>query len=123
LADFSDAPGAAEYRERVEYARTQARQRCRDYLEAVFDTQGFTDSGAPQRDTSAGHDSGRGHATVEACVLRRDRASRGGFPTRYRSTGKHREILVRSDLKSVRTSICTRKPSLDCRISAAGFVQ
>ena len=38
--DFSDAPGAAEYRERIERARTEARRRYRDHLAAVFDLHG-----------------------------------------------------------------------------------
>jgi hypothetical protein len=46
VAHLSDAPGATDYRERVEYARIQARQRYREYLAAVFDTHGFTDPGA-----------------------------------------------------------------------------
>jgi len=41
--DFSDAPGAAEARERIERARTEARQRYRDHLAAVFDLHGTPD--------------------------------------------------------------------------------
>jgi len=33
VIDFSDSPGAAEYRERLERARTEARQRYRDHLD------------------------------------------------------------------------------------------
>jgi hypothetical protein len=44
--DFSDAPGAAEARERIERARTEARQRYRDHLAAVFDLHGTPDPAA-----------------------------------------------------------------------------
>jgi hypothetical protein len=44
--DFSNAPGAAEYRERLEHARTLARQRYRDHLAAVFDLHGTPDPDA-----------------------------------------------------------------------------
>jgi predicted nucleotidyltransferase len=44
--DFSDAPGAAEYRERLERDRTEARRRYRDHLAAVFDLHGLPDPGA-----------------------------------------------------------------------------
>jgi hypothetical protein len=44
--DFSDAPGAAEYRERIARARTVARQRYRDHLAAVFDLHGSPAPGA-----------------------------------------------------------------------------
>jgi len=44
--DFSDAPGAAEYRERLERDRTEARRRYRDHLAAVFDLHGAPDPGA-----------------------------------------------------------------------------
>ncbi|MFG1930725.1 hypothetical protein ACGFK1_08705 [Mycobacterium sp. NPDC048908] len=44
--DFSDSPGAAEYRERLERARMEARQRYRDHLAAVFDLHGSPDPDA-----------------------------------------------------------------------------
>jgi hypothetical protein len=43
--DFSDAPGAAEFWERLERARTQVRRRYHDYLAAVFDLQSSTEPG------------------------------------------------------------------------------
>jgi hypothetical protein len=46
VVDFSDAPGAAEHRERLEHARTEARRRYQDYLAAAFDLHGCTDPGA-----------------------------------------------------------------------------
>jgi hypothetical protein len=44
--DFSNAPGATEYRERIERARTEARRRYRDHLAAVFDLHGSPAPGA-----------------------------------------------------------------------------
>jgi hypothetical protein len=41
LFDFSNAPGAAERREQVERARTEARRRYRDHLATVFDLHGY----------------------------------------------------------------------------------
>jgi hypothetical protein len=43
--DFSNAPGAAEYRERLERDRAEARRRYRDHLAAVFDLHGAPDPG------------------------------------------------------------------------------
>ncbi|CDO91618.1 hypothetical protein AWC29_11335 [Mycobacterium triplex] len=40
VTDFSTTPGAAEYREQLERARTEARRRYRDHLATVFDLQG-----------------------------------------------------------------------------------
>lgn len=40
VVDFSNAPGAAEYREQLERARTEARRRYRDQLTTVFDLHG-----------------------------------------------------------------------------------
>lgn len=40
VLDFSNAPGAAERRERLERARTEARRRYRDHLATVFDLHG-----------------------------------------------------------------------------------
>jgi hypothetical protein len=40
VVDFSNAPGAAEYRERRERARAISRQRYHDYLAAAFDLHG-----------------------------------------------------------------------------------
>lgn len=40
MTDFSNAPGAAEYRERRERARAISRQRYHDYLAAAFDLYG-----------------------------------------------------------------------------------
>jgi hypothetical protein len=44
--DFSDGPDAAEYRDRMERARIEARRRYRDHLAAVFDSHGTPDPGA-----------------------------------------------------------------------------
>ena len=44
--DFSNAPGAAEFRERIAHARTVARQRYRQHLAAVFDMHGSPDPDA-----------------------------------------------------------------------------
>jgi hypothetical protein len=41
--DFSNAPGATEFRERLRRARTEARRRYRDHLAAVFDLHGSAD--------------------------------------------------------------------------------
>lgn len=46
VVDFSDAPGASEYRERRERARTEGRRRYHDYLAALLDLHGATDPGA-----------------------------------------------------------------------------
>lgn len=46
MINFSDAPGAAEHRERLEQARITARRRYHDYLAAVFDLHSSTDPGA-----------------------------------------------------------------------------
>lgn len=40
VLDFSNTPGAAEHRERIERARTEARRRYRDHLTTVFDLHG-----------------------------------------------------------------------------------
>lgn len=40
VLDFSNAPGAAEYREQLERARAEARRRYRDHLTTVFDLHG-----------------------------------------------------------------------------------
>lgn len=46
MSDFSASLGAAEYREQVERARTEARQRYRVHLAAVFDLHGAPDPAA-----------------------------------------------------------------------------
>jgi hypothetical protein len=46
VVDFSDAPGAAEYRERIERARIEARRRYRHHLAVVFDLHGSCDPDA-----------------------------------------------------------------------------
>lgn len=43
VTDFSNTPGAAEYREQQERARTEARRRYRDHLTTVFDLHGTPD--------------------------------------------------------------------------------
>jgi hypothetical protein len=43
VTDFSDSPWAAEYRERSEQARSEARRRYRDHLAAVFDVRGLAE--------------------------------------------------------------------------------
>lgn len=43
VTDFSNVPGAAEYREQQERARTEARRRYRDHLATVFDLHGAPD--------------------------------------------------------------------------------
>ncbi|CDO91384.1 MULTISPECIES: hypothetical protein [Mycobacterium simiae complex] len=40
VTDFSNVPGADEYREALERARTEARRRYRDHLTTVFDLHG-----------------------------------------------------------------------------------
>lgn len=40
VLDFSNAPGAAEYREQLERARAEARRRYRDHVTTVFDLHG-----------------------------------------------------------------------------------
>jgi hypothetical protein len=44
VLDFSHAPGAAEYREQLERARTEARRRYRDHLTTVFDLHGILEA-------------------------------------------------------------------------------
>ncbi|HEY9304986.1 MAG TPA: hypothetical protein VIO95_11915 [Mycobacterium sp.] len=46
IFDFSNTPGAAEYRQRIEHARTEARRRYHEYLAATFDIHGFGDPSA-----------------------------------------------------------------------------
>jgi hypothetical protein len=46
IVDFSEAPGAAECRERHEHALAEARRRYRDHLAAVFDVHGVEQPGA-----------------------------------------------------------------------------
>ncbi|OBK67147.1 hypothetical protein A5653_17605 [Mycobacterium colombiense] len=46
VTDFSNVPGADEYRERQERARTEARRRYRDHLTTVFDLHGAPDPAA-----------------------------------------------------------------------------
>ncbi|OAN36925.1 hypothetical protein A4X20_06280 [Mycolicibacterium iranicum] len=46
MFDFSNAPGAAKARERVERARAEARRRYRDHLAAAFDLHGSPDPDA-----------------------------------------------------------------------------
>ena len=41
VIDFSESPGAAEYRTRIERARREAWARYRDHLTAVFDRRGI----------------------------------------------------------------------------------
>lgn len=45
VTDFSDGPSAAEYRERLERARSEARRRYREHLTAVFDQHGVAQPG------------------------------------------------------------------------------
>ncbi|MGH3968537.1 MAG: hypothetical protein ACRDTV_10605 [Mycobacterium sp.] len=46
LVNFSDTDDAAEYRQRIEHARSVARQRYHDYLAAAFDMHGCSDPSA-----------------------------------------------------------------------------
>jgi hypothetical protein len=45
LTDFADSPTAAEYRERIQYGRFEARRRYRDHLAAVLDLHGVAEPG------------------------------------------------------------------------------
>lgn len=40
VTDFSNLPGADQYRERLERARSESRRRYRDYLATAFDLHG-----------------------------------------------------------------------------------
>jgi len=67
-----------------------------------------TQNGSFFSTSSVLNDSGHGHATVQTCPFGARSASRGGFLTRYQSTGKQRELVVHNDyLRTARR--CTQR--------------